>query len=85
MLYNKHMHWEFQIGWSIAGLVAMIAGVLITRYHKQIADEIAGGVMNYDKVKLAGLLAIGVGFIFLTCLHTTIFYLFLHIIAPGRF
>lgn len=78
------MYWEFQFGWCIAGVIIMIAGVLITRFHKQIADNLAGGFNNYEKVKLAGLLACAIGFIFMTCLHTTILRFMLHIIAPGK-
>lgn len=85
MSYNVLMYWQYQFGWSLAGFIIMVAGVLIIRFHKQIADNLAGGVTNYDKIKLAGLIISAIGFIFLTCFHTTLIQLGLHLIAPGRF
>ncbi len=79
------MYWEFQPVWCIVGLIAMVVGVLVVRFHKQICDNLAGGVANYEKMKLAGLIISAIGFIFMTCLHTTILRFALHIIAPGRF
>ena len=79
------MFWEFSWSYFLIGIAIMIAGVLIVRFHMQIADELAGGVQSYDKVKLFGIIACAVGFIFMTNIHTTIFRLFLHLIMPDNF
>jgi len=63
----------------------MAAGVLVVRFHKQIADSLASGVSSYNKVKLFGLIMCGVGFIFITNLHSTIIRFIMHMIAPNKF
>ena len=83
--YNELMYWEFSFGWFIAGILIMIAGVLVVRFHRQISDNLVNGFSSYEKVKLAGLIISGIGFIFMTCLHTTLIRLFLHLILPDLF
>ena len=63
----------------------MAAGGAMVVFYKQISDNIASGVNSYDKVKLAGLITIGVGFIFMTNLHSSIFYSIFHLIMPNVF
>jgi hypothetical protein len=79
------MYWTFDFGWFLSGFVVMAAGVLVVRFHKQIADSLASGVSSYNKVKLFGLIMCGVGFIFITNLHSTIIRFIMHMIAPNKF
>lgn len=64
--------YEFSIGALFIGIAIMAAGGAVVIYHRQIAENFASGVQSYDKVKLFGLIAIGVGLIVATGLHTLI-------------
>lgn len=79
------MQWTFDWGWFFGGLVISIAGILMVRFHRQIADNLAGGVQSYDKVKLWGVVATIGGFIVASNLHSTILYLIFHFIMPAQF
>jgi hypothetical protein len=79
------MKWEFSFVWFFVGILVIAAGVLIVRFHQKIADNLAGGVQNYDKTKLAGLIACGLGFLFMTNLHSLILYFIFHLIMPTQF
>ncbi len=63
----------------------MCAGGAIVYFYKQISDTFASGANSYDKVKLAGIITIGVGFLCLTNLHSSIIYAIFHLIMPGIF
>ncbi len=63
----------------------MAAGGAIVVFYKQIADGAFSGVNSYNKVKLGGLITIGVGFLFFTNLHSSILYFIMHMIAPDVF
>jgi hypothetical protein len=79
------MHWTFSIGWFFGGLLIMAAGGAMLVFDKQISDNIASGGNSYDKVRLAGLITIALGFIFMTNLHSSIFYGIFHLIMPNVF
>jgi hypothetical protein len=79
------MQWTFSWGWFFGGLAIAVAGLLMVKFYKQIADGIAGGLRNYEKVKLAGVLAVIGGFIFMSNLHTMLFYFIFHLIMPDKF
>ncbi|MBS7346490.1 MAG: hypothetical protein KIG14_02135 [Candidatus Sacchiramonaceae bacterium] len=46
---------EFSFGGFIFGAIAMIIGILMVRFYKEIADNLTGGVSTYDKVRMWGL------------------------------
>ncbi|MCQ2570629.1 MAG: hypothetical protein MJ154_00020 [Candidatus Saccharibacteria bacterium] len=79
------MQWTFEWGWFFGGIAITIAGLLIVKFHRPIADNLAGGVMNYDKVKLWGVVATVGGFIVASNLHTTLLYLIFHLLMPSQF
>ena len=79
------MHWTFSIPWLVGGIAVIIAGILIVKFHRVISDNLASGVSSYDKMKLFGIIAIVVGFIMATNLHSTILYFIFHIIMPSQF
>ena len=64
--------WQFSFGWLLLGLLIAGAGTAMVVFYKQIADNIAGGINSYDKVKLYGLITIGVGLMIMMNLHTLI-------------
>lgn len=66
------MEYDFSIGSLILGIVILAAGGAIVAFYRQISDNLASGVSSYDKVKLVGLIVMGVGLIVATSLHTLI-------------
>ena len=79
------MQWTFSWGWFLGGIAISIAGLLIVKFHRIVADNLAGGVQSYDKVKLFGIGAIILGFILMSNLHSLLLYLIFHIIMPNQF
>lgn len=57
------MGYEFSFGWAFAGLGVMIAATVFLRFHQWIADNFGSGLGDYERYKLYGLIAIGVGFL----------------------
>lgn len=79
------MYWTFDWGWFLSGFVIMAIGVLIIRFHQQIANNLASGLASYDKVKLFGIICCAVGALFITNLHSTLIRLIMHLIMPNKF
>jgi hypothetical protein len=79
------MYWTFDWGWFLGGFVILAIGVLIIRFHQQIANNLASGLASYDKVKLFGIITCAVGFLFITNLHSTLIRLIMHWILPTKF
>jgi phage shock protein PspC (stress-responsive transcriptional regulator) len=79
------MNWTFSWGWFFGGIAIAIAGLIMIKFHRQIADNLAGGVQNYDKIKLIGVIAIVGGFICMANLHSLILYFIFHLIMPEQF
>jgi hypothetical protein len=57
----------------------------MVKFHRAIADNLAGGVQSYDKIKLWGVIAIIGGFVVMCNLHTLLFYFIFHLIMPNQF
>ena len=74
------INWSFNFGWVIFGLLIAAAGTAVTVYYRQIADNMAGGINSYDKVKLFGIIAIIVGLLVMANLHTLILSVLVQII-----
>ena len=74
------MDWNFSFGWMFLGLLITVAGTLVVLFHRQIADNMAGGVSSYDKVKIFGIVAIGVGFLVMSNLHTLLLSAFVQLV-----
>ena len=76
------MEWHFSIGASLLGLLIMAIGVAFVALHQKLADSFFGGVSNYGKTQLAGIIIIAVGFLFLTNLHSLILYWIVSLFVP---
>ena len=63
------MDFTFDFGWMVGGLAITFAGGLIVIFYRQIADNLAGGVSSYDRVKLFGVITIVVGLLVTANLH----------------
>ena len=79
------MQWTFSWGWFFGGIAIAIAGLIMVKFHRQIADNLAGGIQSYDKIKLWGVVAVVGGFIVMANLHTLLLAFILHLIMPGQF
>lgn len=77
--------WEFNIGWFLGGIAIIIGGTLVVVFHKWIGDNMASGLSSYGKIKLFGVIAIGVGLLCMTNLHTTLLRFIFHLIMPTVF
>lgn len=75
----------YNIGYLFGGIVLLAAGILIVVFHQKIADNLAGGVNSYNKVKLFGLGACILGIIFIANIHIFLLRLLMHIILPSKF
>ena len=71
----------FSWGWFFGGLAIIIASAAFIRFHQWVADNFGSGFGDYEKYKLYGVIALGVGFaamlnivpIFLDFVFTMIF------------
>ena len=45
---------KFSLGGFMFGAIAMIIGILMVRFYKVIADNLAGGLATYDKIRMWG-------------------------------
>ena len=77
------MQYEFSLGSFVFGIMIVIAGVLIVRFHAWLADNFSGGVGSYDKFKLAGVIACVVGLVVMVNLHTLILGALVQAIFPA--
>ena len=55
-------------------MVIMIIGAIFTVYHQKVADNLGGGVADYEKYKLAGIIACAVGLLVMLNLVNLILY-----------
>ena len=78
------MQCEFSIGSFFVGLIILLIGVIFTRWHQVIADNLGSGVSSYDRFKLVGLLACLLGFIVMLNLQTLILGWFFGLLFPGH-
>ena len=52
---------SFDLGWFFGGMMLIIASAVFIVFHRQIADAVGSGVADYDRYKLWGLIALGIG------------------------
>jgi hypothetical protein len=79
------MQWTFSWGWFFGGIAIAIAGLIMVKFHRQIADNLAGGIQSYDKIKLWGVVAVIGGFVIMANLHSLLLYFIFHLIMPNQF
>ncbi|MBR2587133.1 hypothetical protein IKE71_02020 [Candidatus Saccharibacteria bacterium] len=73
---------NFDFGAFFIGLLILAGGGACVVFYRPIAENLAHGVHSYDKVKLAGIIAIALGFLIMTNLHTAILTAFVKLIFP---
>lgn len=76
------MEWSFDFGWFMMGLMLLTGGTAVVVFYRQIAHNLAGGISSYDKVKLFGLVFVGLGLILMANLHTVILTALVRLIFP---
>lgn len=81
--YYKHMDFSFSFAWLFGGFAIIVAGVLILKFYKQIADNLLSGVSSYGRVKLSALITIGIGIAAMTNLVPLIMTLLVSVIFGG--
>lgn len=74
--WYMEISWEFSVGWFLLGLLILIAGGLVVVFYRQISENLASGISSYDRVKLVGLIACGVGLLIMMNLHTLLLKMF---------
>ena len=75
------MDFEFSVGWMVAGLVIAAIGGAIVFFYRQIAENLANGVVSYDRVRLFGIIMVIVGLMITANLHTLVLSLIVKLIA----
>ena len=55
------MEYSFSWGTFMLGLLIMVAGAVLTLFYQKVADALGGGMADYEKYKLAGVIACAVG------------------------
>jgi hypothetical protein len=60
------MEYEFSWAWFLGGIGIIAAATLFIRFHQWVADNFGSGFADYDRYKLYGLIALGVGFLTMT-------------------
>ena len=76
--------WTFSVGWMMIGLLIFIAGGAIIALHQKIADSMMTGAVDYQRVKIVGLVVIGLGLLIMINLHTLILSWLVSLIFPGK-
>lgn len=74
---------SFNLGAVIVGLIILAGGGAMVLFYRQIADNIAHGVSSYDRVKLFGVIFIGIGLLVMTNLHSVILTWLLRLFMPN--
>ena len=64
------MEYTFTWGAFFFGLLILLAGTVLTIWYRPIADNMGSGVASYERYRLWGLIAIGVGFLVMLSIHT---------------
>ena len=62
--------YQFSAGSIFVGVLIIAAGGAVVFFYRQISEGMASGVSSYEKVKLFGIIAIGVGVLIATSLYT---------------
>ena len=65
---------DYTFSWAafFIGALILLVGAALTAWYQPIADNLGSGVSSYDRYRLAGLIACGVGIVVMLNLHTVI-------------
>lgn len=66
------MTYEFSWLSFFIGIIILLCGGALVLWYRQIADNFGGGAGSYEKYRLYGLIACGLGFVVMLNLHTII-------------
>ena len=78
------VEWTFNVGWMMIGLLVFAGGGAIVALHQKIADSMMAGTVDYQRVKIVGLIVIGLGMILMMNLHTLMLSWLVNLIFPGK-
>lgn len=73
------MDFSYSIWWALAGIAIFITGLVLTRFYKQIADNLGSGVVSYNRFKYVGIGVTVAGLVIFFNLHTLVLDLIAHI------
>jgi uncharacterized membrane protein YczE len=73
--------YTFSLLWFIVGLLIMALGAAISLFYNKFAD--ASGFSSYSKWRIAGLIIIGIGLIFMLNIHTYLLLLLVQAVISG--
>ena len=65
-------------------MAAIIAGALLTRFYKEVADNIGSGVASYERYRLVGVLVCVAGVIMMFNFHNLVFGFIAYMIFGDR-
>ena len=74
---------SFNLGSLIIGFLILAAGGALVVFYRPIAENMASGVNSYDRIKLVGVIAIVLGFLVMTNLHSVILDWLVRLIFPS--
>lgn len=75
---------EYNIWWFLAGAISLTAGFVLTRFYKEVSDNLLSGASSYDRCKKVGVGACIIGFILIFNLHGMVLGLIGNLITGGR-
>ncbi|MDR0591351.1 MAG: hypothetical protein LBG75_02235 [Candidatus Nomurabacteria bacterium] len=78
------MDFTFSFGWFFFGIVIVIAGILLARFYKEIADNFGAGVVSYDRYKLVAVITVVVGILIMLNLHILVLTFITSLIVPNK-
>jgi hypothetical protein len=73
--------YTFSLTWFIVGLLITALGASITLFYNKFAD--ASGFSSYSKWRIAGLIIIGIGLIFMLNLHNYLLLMLVQLVISG--
>lgn len=66
------MEYTFSWGSFFIGLIILLVGGALVVWFRPIADNFGGGVSSYERYRMWGLIACGVGFVIMLNLHSVL-------------
>ncbi len=66
------MEYTFSWGAFFIGILILLAGAALAIWYRPIADNFGSGVSSYDRYRMWGLIACGVGLLVMVNLHSII-------------
>lgn len=77
------MEYSFSGFWFFIGIMVIVAGACLVRFYKEAADGIGRGVMDYERFKLAGVIACGAGILISLNIHMFVIGFLVQLIFGG--